>query len=115
MTIHLLKTPPRRGDIVFVSLDPFVGHEQSGHRPVLVVSPESFNRLFKLMLVCPITSTVRGHGFEVQLPSEMKTVGVILCQQARTLDFLKRKTRFVEAAPPKIIEEVLAKMKTLVV
>lgn len=36
-----------RGDIYLVSLDPTSGHEQQGTRPVLVVSPSSFNQLTK--------------------------------------------------------------------
>ena len=34
-----------RGDIYLVSLDPTIGHEQQGKRPVLVISPGKFNRL----------------------------------------------------------------------
>jgi mRNA interferase MazF len=35
---------PNRGQIYFVSLDPVQGREQSGHRPVLVVSSDAINR-----------------------------------------------------------------------
>ena len=34
-----------RGDIYLVSLDPVSGHEQYGERPVLIVSPGTFNRV----------------------------------------------------------------------
>ncbi|HBS5841747.1 TPA: type II toxin-antitoxin system PemK/MazF family toxin, partial [Klebsiella variicola] len=34
-----------RGEIWLVSLDPIAGHEQSGKRPVLIVSKASFNKL----------------------------------------------------------------------
>jgi mRNA interferase ChpB len=43
-----------RGDIVFVDLDPTVGHEQRGHRPVSVISKAEFNKL-GAALVCPIS------------------------------------------------------------
>ena len=33
-----------RGEIWMVSLDPTLGHEQRGHRPVLLVTPGTFNR-----------------------------------------------------------------------
>ncbi|WP_039889405.1 type II toxin-antitoxin system PemK/MazF family toxin, partial [Acidiphilium sp. PM] len=39
-----------RGDIYLVDLEPTAGHEQRGHRPVLVVSPDAFNRLTQ----CPV-------------------------------------------------------------
>ncbi|VTN10096.1 mRNA interferase PemK [Raoultella terrigena] len=45
-----------RGEIWLVSLDPIAGHEQSGKRPVLIVSRASFNKLTRLPVVVPITS-----------------------------------------------------------
>ena len=35
---------PRRGDIVWLTFDPQAGHEQAGHRPALVLSPEAYNQ-----------------------------------------------------------------------
>ena len=32
----------KRGEVWLVGLDPAAGHEQKGHRPVLIVSPEAF-------------------------------------------------------------------------
>ena len=46
----------KRGEIWLVSLDPSSGREQKGRRPVLVVSPEAFNRITKVPVVLPITS-----------------------------------------------------------
>ena len=46
----------KRGDIYLVSLDPTAGHEQSGSRPVLVVSPAEFNEATKLPVILPITN-----------------------------------------------------------
>ena len=45
-----------RGEIWLVSLDPIAGHEQSGKRPVLIVSKASFNKLTRLPVVVPVTS-----------------------------------------------------------
>lgn len=45
-----------RGEIWLVSLDPIAGYEQSGKRPVLIVSKASFNKLTRLPVVVPITS-----------------------------------------------------------
>src|SRR4249919_3285469 len=49
---HLME----RGDVYLVSLDPTVGHEQQGKRPVLVISPGKFNRLTRMPVVLPITT-----------------------------------------------------------
>jgi mRNA-degrading endonuclease toxin of MazEF toxin-antitoxin module len=38
----------KRGEIWVVGLDPTRGHEQRGRRPVLIVSPEKFNRITKV-------------------------------------------------------------------
>ncbi|MDR0588257.1 MAG: type II toxin-antitoxin system PemK/MazF family toxin, partial [Burkholderiales bacterium] len=46
----------RRGDVYWVSLDPIAGHEQSGVRPVLVITPDAFNKVTKLPVVLPITT-----------------------------------------------------------
>lgn len=46
----------KRGDIWLVGLDPTEGHEQTGRRPVLIVSREAFNRVTKVPVVLPITS-----------------------------------------------------------
>jgi mRNA interferase ChpB len=59
-----------RGDIYLVSLDPTSGREQQGTRPVLIISPYSFNRLTKTPVVLPITSGgsfARTAGFAVSL------------------------------------------------
>ena len=60
----------RRGDIYLVTLDPTEGHEQQGTRPVLVVSPDEFNRVTQVPVVLPITSGgnfARTAGFAVSL------------------------------------------------
>ena len=71
----------KRGEIWLVELDPSMGHEQKGRRPVLIVSPEAFNRVTKVPVVLPITSGgtfVRNAGFAVSLlGGGTKTTGVV--------------------------------------
>jgi len=104
---------PKRGDIVWTNFDPSAGHEQAHKRPVIVLSPEPFNRQIQLALVAPITSRVRGHGFEVKL-EQTQTEGVVLCQQVKTIDFEYRGIEFIECAPVTILDDVLAKVRVLV-
>src|ERR1039458_7043091 len=78
----------RRGDIYLVSLDPTAGHEQSGSRPVLVVSPAEFNEATKLPVILPITNGgefARRLGFAVPVTG-IKTTGVVRCDQPRVID-----------------------------
>ena len=98
---------------MWTDFDPSAGHEQTHKRPAIILSPEPFNKKFKLSLVAPITSRVRGHGFEVELV-DCKTQGVVLCQQVGTIDYVARGISFIEKAPVTVINDVLAKVRLLV-
>jgi len=104
----------KRGDIWMVGLDPAQGHEQKGRRPVLVVSPEAFNRVTKVPVVLPITSGgnfARTAGFAVRLEGAgTKTTGIVRCDQPRALDLGARGGKKVERVPDEIVDEVLAKL-----
>jgi mRNA interferase ChpB len=106
-----------RGDIYLVSLDPTAGHAQQERRPVLVISPGSFNRLTGLPVVVPITtggSFARTAGFAVSLTGAgMQTTGVVRCDQPRVLDLRARAAKRLEKAPGYIIDEVLSKLGPL--
>lgn len=105
----------RRGDIYLVSLNPTEGHEQSGNRPVLVVSPAEFNKATRLPIICPITSGgyfARRVGFAVPI-SGIKTTGFVRCDQPRVLDLLARNARKIDTLPVEIMEEILAKISTI--
>ncbi len=107
---HLMK----RGEIWLVGLDPTQGHEQKGHRPVLIVSPEAFNQVTRVPVVLPITSGgnfARTAGFAVPLAAAgTKTTGVVRCDQPRALDLAVRRGRKLESVPDAIMDEVLAKL-----
>ena len=107
------KCIPRRGDLIWTDFDPSAGKEQALKRPALVLSPDLFNEQIELALVAPVTSKVRGHGFEVCL-SGTKTKGAILCQQVKTIDYESRGVKFIEKAPKSITDDVLAKVRILV-
>ena len=104
---------PQRGDIIWTDVDPSSGHEQAKKRPALVLSIEAFNKQIKLALVAPITSRVRGHGFEVKL-LDTKTQGVVLCQQVKTIDYVSRGADFIEKIPQSLLNDVLAKVRAIV-
>ncbi len=105
-----------RGDIYHVDLDPTKGKEQQGARYVLIVSPREFNR-GGTSLVCPITqggNYARNMGFAVSLSGAGTNVrGVILCSQPRIIDIAARGGRFCEKVPEYIVDEVMAKLQTL--
>jgi mRNA-degrading endonuclease toxin of MazEF toxin-antitoxin module len=104
----------KRGEIWLVGLDPTLGHEQKGRRPVLIVSPQAFNRVTKVPVVLPITSGgnfARTAGFAVTLEGAgTKTTGIIRCDQPRALDLGARGGKKLESVPDAIVDEVLAKL-----
>jgi len=107
----------KRGEIWLVGLDPTEGHEQKGRRPVLIVSPEAFNRVTRVPVVLPITSGgnfARTAGFAVMLTdAETKTKGIVRCDQPRALDLGARGGKKLESVPDAVMDEVLAKISPI--
>ena len=52
--------PPYQWSVFVVDLDPTVGSEQAGRRPVLVVSREAANVALPVVAVLPLTSHRKG-------------------------------------------------------
>jgi mRNA-degrading endonuclease toxin of MazEF toxin-antitoxin module len=104
----------KRGEIWLVGLDPAEGYEQKGRRPVLIVSPEAFNRVTKVPVVLPITSGgafAPMAGFAVSLTGAgTATTGVVRCDQPRALDLSARRGKKLESVPESITQEVLARL-----
>ncbi len=96
---------PSRSDVIWIDFDPQKGHEQSGRRPAVVLSPKGYNRNASLMLACPITTKIKGYPFEVRIKTG-KIDGVILADQVKSLDWSERKITYVEKAPEEVIEQV---------
>ena len=74
---------PDRGDIVRVDFNPQRGHEQSGRRPAITISPAEYNRRVDLGLFCPITFRIRGFPFEVRIKGSVVD-GVILADEIKS-------------------------------
>ena len=104
---------PERGDVVWISLNPQAGDEQSGRRPAVVLSPGAYNGKVGLAILCPVTSQVKGYPFEVRLPEELDIGGVILADQVKSLDWRARKAEFAGSLPAATIGEVLQRLNTL--
>jgi mRNA interferase MazF len=90
------------------------GHEQSGRRPALVLSPSAYNGKVGLAILCPITSRVKGYPFEVRVPEGLPVRGVVLADQARSLDWRARRAEFLCALPQETTVDVLQRLETLV-
>ena len=105
---------PERGDAIWLDFTPQAGREQASRRPALVLSAGTYNGRVGLALVCPITSQVKGYPFEVLLPASLPIHGVVLADQARSLDWRGRHAEFIVRLPDIVIDEVIAKLAVLV-
>ena len=104
---------PQRGHVIWLTFDPQAGHEQAGVRPAVVLSPESYNQRSSLIVVVPITNTVKGYPFEVVLPEGLAVSGVVLSDQLKSVDWVARKARFICALPSDVTEQVLVRATLL--
>jgi len=104
---------PDRGDAVWLTFDPQAGHEQSGRRPAVVLSPRAYNGRTGLAILCPVTNRIKGYPFEVVLPGGLPVAGAVLADQVRSLDWHARKASRICELPAETTDEVLGKLQPL--
>jgi mRNA interferase MazF len=105
---------PESGDIVWITFNPQAGHERARRRPALVLSSAAYNGKVGLVILCPITSQVKGYPFEVIIPDGLEISGAILSDQVKNLDWKVRKAEFGCKLPPATFNEVVQKLGTLI-
>lgn len=86
---------PESGDVLWINLEPVVGHEQGGRypRPVVVLSHEAHNGPTHRIVGVPCTSKSRGFATEVPLTALPKPC-VAMIDQITTLDWVGRRAEF---------------------
>ncbi len=81
----------RKWDVSWAGLDPSVGHEQAGRRPVLILSDDVISRAIGLVAIVPLTTWKKGRRIyptEVLLPADttlLPAPSLALCHQVRTV------------------------------
>ena len=100
----------RRGDVFYADLNPVVGSEQGGIRPVLVIQNDVGNKYSPTVIIAAITSQIDKAKLptHVELPREdygLEKDSVLLLEQLRTIDKrrLKEKITFLD-------QEIMAKV-----
>jgi mRNA interferase MazF len=96
-----------QGDIISLDFSPTQGHEQSGYRPVLVVSRSLYNANTGFIAVCPITSKNKPFPMWIALDERTKTKGFVICEQIRTIDVKARTPKFIEKFPEDLLQKVI--------
>ncbi len=106
------KSPPVpvQGQVLKLDLDPTLGHEQKGYRPVLVVSATVFNRHTGFCWVVPVTTPQKGLPNEIRLPEGLPVHGTLLLSQLRSIDWRARPFSAVCSVPPVFLEDICARL-----
>jgi mRNA interferase MazF len=94
----------KRGDVFWADLVPRSGSEQSGRRPVVIVSHDGFNQVtaWRSIIVVPLSTSPkqrRRGPTAILLPkgtAGLRQESVALCHQVTTLDRSKLTTRIGE-------------------
>jgi len=98
-----------RGDVYWVDLNPVKGREQSGRRPVLVISHDVFNERSGTVIAMAITSQSQRAGFPLSL--EITEPGMpkrswLKISQIRTLSLLRLGKRITVLSPELVNEAI---------
>ena len=105
----------KRGDIYFANLDPVVGSEQGGVRPVLIIQNDLGNHFSPTVIVLPLTSRTGKAPLRTHVPllppqGGVRKPSIILCEQVRTLEKTRLTARLGALSPEKmaLVEQALA-------
>ena len=98
----------KKGDIYYASLNPIIGSEQSGNRPVVIVQNNIGNKFSPTVLIAPITSKVNS---KPNLPThviikngKITHDSIILIEQIRVIDKQRLQEYLCKIEPEKIDE-----------
>jgi mRNA-degrading endonuclease toxin of MazEF toxin-antitoxin module len=102
-----------QGDIIFIDINPTIGHEQSGKRPVVVLNNKSCDKFSTMTIICPITSNSRKYPTKVELKNT-QTKGFVLCDQIRALDLSTRSYTYLESMDDDTLWDVIDCVRGLI-
>jgi mRNA interferase MazF len=98
-----------RGEIRWADLSPVRGHEQSGHRPVLVLSHDIFNARSGTVIAVALTSQPQKAEFPLTLElklTELRKPTWVKISQIRTLSVERIGKRLARLGPPVVTKVI---------
>ena len=99
-------SPPRRGEVHLVCLDPTLGSEIRKTRPCLVVSPDELNVHLRTVVIAPMTTG--GQAYPWRIPCRFRQrAGFVALDQLRTVDrerLVKRLGRLTPATVAAVLD-----------
>jgi mRNA interferase MazF len=105
-----------RGDVVWAELDPTQGHEQSGRRPVLVLSQDVFNERSGTVIASALTTQEPRAGFPLTLEltgGKFPKRSWVKISQIRTLS-VKRLKKKIGRASVEEVEQVIEGLNEII-
>lgn len=94
-----------RGDIFWADLDPVLGQEQAGFRPVVIISNDIFNERSGTVIVMALTSQIQKAGFPLTLEISGKNLpkkSWVKISQIRTISTLRFRKKLGRLSPEEI-------------
>ena len=98
-----------RGDVIWADLNPTIGHERSGRRPVLILSSDVFNDRSGTVIAVAITSQEPRAGFPLTLSLENEELpkrAWVKINQIRTLSVQRMGERITRLSPENLARVV---------
>lgn len=105
-----------RGGIYWANLNPTVGHEQSGLRPVLVLSRDVFNKHSGTVIAVALTSQFQKAGYPLTLElssAKLPKKSWVKISQIRTLS-TKRLGKKIGKASDKELEQTIEGLNEII-
>jgi len=105
-----------RGDVVWADLNQTIGHEQSGRRPVLILSNDIFNDRSGTVIAVAITSREPRAGYPLTLSLESEALpkrSWVKISQIRTLSS-QRIGDLITRITPENLEQVVAGLNEII-
>jgi mRNA interferase MazF len=101
----------KQGDIFWAELEPTIGQEQRGSRPVVIISGNALNKKLRIRIICPLSSRIKHLKGCVILKKNKKnnleTDSEVIPFQVRSVSITRLKAKIGEITP-----EELAQIKT---
>ncbi len=105
-----------RGEIRWADLDPARGHEQTGLRPVLILSQDIFNERSGTVIAVALTSRPQKAGFPLTLELKARNLSKqswVKISQIRTLS-VERIGKIIGRVSPEEIEQVVEGLNEII-
>lgn len=100
----------RQGEIWFADLNPTKGSEQSGRRPVVIISGNTLNEVLPIVIIVPITSKVKSYPTSVAInptrANGLKKTSEAIPFQVRTIS-KGRLTKRIGRITPDELREII--------